>query len=323
MRLIDKDEKEIGDVFGQNVRDTYPEADIFLQMQEKEALRSQVARVLDCLFGYPFTTPTRDEYAMFHASAAALRSADLSRQVGAAIANDHGDIVAVGCNEVPKAGGGSVWDMGGKPIAQDYRDYRLGFDSNARLKRDMLAEALRSLHEAGLLRENIDTGAISNIADSALSKGGYLRDSRLASILEFGRIVHAEMTALMDAARRGIAVRGLTLYCTTFPCHMCTRHIIASGINRVVYIEPYPKSIAKELYKNSIRVENDNSDDDAVQFDPFIGISPRIFMDFFSVQDRKRKTESGDVIHWEAISSIPRFGTTAPHYVENEIAALY
>lgn len=57
--------------------------------------------------------------------------------------------------------------------------------------------------------------------------------------------MHAEMFAITDAARRGLSVRDATLYCTTFPCHMCARHIIASGIRKVVYIEPYPKSMAK------------------------------------------------------------------------------
>ncbi|MDN3612645.1 hypothetical protein QWZ16_23945 [Vibrio ostreicida] len=26
-----------------------------------------------------------------------------------------------------------------------------------------------------------------------------------------------------------------------FPCHNCAKHIVASGIKRVVYVEPYPK----------------------------------------------------------------------------------
>jgi deoxycytidylate deaminase len=76
------------------------------------------------------------------------------------------------------------------------------------------------------------------------------------NVIEFGRAVHAEMAALMDSARRGVPVKNATLYCTTFPCHLCARHIVAAGIRRVVYIEPYPKSLAAQLYPDSIAVES-------------------------------------------------------------------
>jgi deoxycytidylate deaminase len=48
------------------------------------------------------------EYGLFLAKAAALRTLDLSRQVGAAIFSDKGEIIALGANEVPKAGGGTL-----------------------------------------------------------------------------------------------------------------------------------------------------------------------------------------------------------------------
>lgn len=104
--LIAKDEQEVGDEFGQNVRDTFPEADIFVDASNPNTISGQVTRLVNILFGHPYITPTVDEYGMFHAKAAALRSADLSRQVGAVIMTPDGEIIAAGCNEVPKAGGG-------------------------------------------------------------------------------------------------------------------------------------------------------------------------------------------------------------------------
>ena len=58
---------------------------------------------------------------MFHAKSTALRSADLSRQVGAVIATKESDIIAVGCNDAPKALGGLYW-TDDKP---DVRDFQL------------------------------------------------------------------------------------------------------------------------------------------------------------------------------------------------------
>ena len=65
-----------------------------------------------------------------------------------------------------------------------------------------------------------------------------VRESRVMDLIEFGRILHAEMSALSDAARKGICVEGATLYCTTFPCHLCAKLIVAAGITKVVYLEP-------------------------------------------------------------------------------------
>ena len=93
---------------------------------------------------------------------------------------------------------------------------------------------------------------------------------------------------ICDAAMRGVPVSGGTLYCTTFPCHMCARHIIAAGIHRVVYIEPYPKSRAKRLYKRAIQVDEDrDADTDAVQFEAFVGVAPSRFIDIFDMVERK------------------------------------
>jgi tRNA(Arg) A34 adenosine deaminase TadA len=93
-----------------------------------------------------------------------------------------------------------------------------------------------------------------------------------------------DLYRLYVSARRGLSVLDATLYCTTFPCHMSARHIIASGIKQVVYIEPYPKSLAKELYRKSIQVDFDvEADSDAVVFRPFVGISPNRYLDFFSM----------------------------------------
>ena len=73
---------------------------------------------------------------------------------------------------------------------------------------------------------------------------------------EFSRPVHAEMAALIDAARRGVPVNGHSLYVTTFPCHNCAKHIVAAGIQRVVYLEPYSKSRAGNLHREDIDLQS-------------------------------------------------------------------
>ena len=103
--LIERDYLEPDVEFGQQTSKTFHRADVFIRQDEAEELQ----RFLDLLFGCPSETPTQDEQAMFMAHAAAIRSGDLSRQVGAAILNGHGDVIAVGTNEVPDIQGGLFW----------------------------------------------------------------------------------------------------------------------------------------------------------------------------------------------------------------------
>ncbi|GAA0605018.1 anti-phage dCTP deaminase [Thalassospira tepidiphila] len=317
--LIEKDKKAQGEDLGQNVRDTFPLGDFFVDSSKDAEIEKQISRFISVIFNAPFVTPTRDEFGMFHAQSVALRSADLSRQVGALISATTGEIVASGCNEVPKAGGGSVWEGDDK----DYRDFQLGHDTSAKMKNKIASELLGRLKDAGWLADEFARQDISDLTEKSLFEGDTapFRGTRAASLLEFGRIVHAEMSAITEAARRGIPLAGTTLYCTTFPCHMCARHIIASGIQRVVYIEPYPKSMAKELYQKSIKVDHDtDADDGAVNFSPFLGIAPRKYMEFFTMPS-KRKDSRGHVATWSANEAEPRVNTY-PTYLEIEASHL-
>lgn len=53
------------------------------------------------------------------------------------------------------------------------------------------------------------------------------------------RTVHAEQNAICQAARRGIALDGATLYCRMTPCRTCAMLIINCGIKRVVCERKY------------------------------------------------------------------------------------
>ena len=284
--LIDTDQQERSNLLGQRLEDVFPKADVFLKAGV--SFREDVRRFVQLLFQAPYITPTVDEILMFQARATAQRSADLSRQVGAVIATNTGEILATGCNEVPRAGGGVIWDaVAGS--AKDYRDYKIGQDAAAGTRKEIVGELLQALADANWLVEDKAALSTEDRAQEALyADAKPLAGTAVAGLLEFGRIVHAEMAAICDAAMRGVPIRKSTLYCTTFPCHMCARHIIAAGISRVVYIEPYPKSRAKKLYKRAIQVDQDReADDDAVKFDAFVGIAPTRFLDLFEMVPRK------------------------------------
>ena len=64
--------------------------------------------------------------------------------------------------------------------------------------------------------------------------------------------VHAEQNAICDCAKRGVSCEGATAYITHYPCIICTRLLLASGIKEIKYLEDYKndelvKTFTKEL----------------------------------------------------------------------------
>ncbi len=53
------------------------------------------------------------------------------------------------------------------------------------------------------------------------------------------RTVHAEQNAICQAAKRGVALEGSTLYCKLAPCRACAMMIIQSGIKTVYAAKGY------------------------------------------------------------------------------------
>jgi deoxycytidylate deaminase len=300
-RLVEIDELEERSL-GQDVQDAFPMADLFVYTHNADELRKQIRRFVSLIFGNRFFTPTRDEHGMQIARSAALRSSDMNRQVGAAIANDEGDLLAIGCNDVPKAHGGFYWPE--DPI--DQRDFKRGKDSMAIHREQVLAEMLARLKRADMLAPKAQD--IDKLVKSLVSGEDkpVLKGTAGMSILEFGRSVHAEMAALTTAARLGVPVKGATLFCTTFPCHICARHIVAAGIKRVIYVEPYPKSKAKQLHDDAISVDPQSPSSSLVNFEPFQGIAPGKYMELFEASDL-RKDEHGAVPNWNMSTATPRF----------------
>ncbi|WP_458700333.1 deoxycytidylate deaminase [Sulfurospirillum sp. 1307] len=71
--------------------------------------------------------------------------------------------------------------------------------------------------------------------------------------------IHAEMNAIIWAAREGISIKGATIYVTLEPCSDCSKNIIASGIKRIVYDKSYEhtnsKIVTKFIKDNGVIIE--------------------------------------------------------------------
>lgn len=285
-----KNDREGAAKYGQHVHKTLHLADFFVANEESEVdqLAEQLDRFLRAVTGREVVRPTRDERGMHAAWTASLRSSCLSRQVGAALVGPRGDLLATGTNDPPSPRGG-VYQDGSGP---DHRCFKWGgeedrgFCRNDRKKQEIYTEIYEKMKELDLLRDSVE---VHRLADA-------LMQTRIRDLIEFSRAVHAEMDALLELARKGGGIPDNTsLFCRTYPCHSCARHIVAAGIREVVYIEPYDKSLALELHSDAlreitVRLEGDEPGDERVVFRLFSGVAPRRFAALF---EKRRDLKDG------------------------------
>lgn len=311
--LMERDRKERPG-HGQNLEKTLQLADFFVRnsTSNKQIIKGPMERFLRLIHGDFSITPTVHEQGMYAAFSAGLGSACLSRQVGAAIIDREGKLIATGCNDVPRGGGGLYREADSK---DDHRCVHLkGGTCFNDEKKDRLRQEIHlllyPLIKESLQELNIDEYEDRGRALSELLAKEIREESKLKDLIEFSRAVHAEMDALVNLARTSQGrSQDAVLYSTTYPCHNCARHIIAAGIRAVYFIEPYEKSLASELHSDSINhdvesetplsewLDFDRSKHRKVSFLHFEGIAPRRYMDLF-LADQGRKDSNGKARKW-------------------------
>ncbi|WP_447869100.1 anti-phage dCTP deaminase [Pseudomonas putida] len=311
--LFIKRDQDSGLSSGQKVSDTFHLSDYFVDntqdrfldtenLKENPAwdVNDQLGRLIDILTFKKVMRPSASETGMFHAYGAQMTSACLSRQVGAALMDKNGNLLATGKNEVPAAGGGVY---GGGFNNDPQNDHRCAHSTEYCSSNKYQDKIINELKSALPQLEGIEFSKLKSA----------LKDTGIGRLLEFSRAVHAEMDALLTAARQGISPVGSRLFVTTFPCHYCARHIVTAGVDEVQFIEPYPKSLAftlhgdaiertkakwvspsdSQIVHNSLIIKSsDPENTPKVLFRPFTGVAPRLYRQAF-LKDRKLKDGQG------------------------------
>ena len=313
--VVDRDSGEVA-TFGQNTRKIFVRSDLFICNDKKtDELQRRLHRYAEIIFDTNIHTPTRHESAMYEASAAMAGSACMSRQVGAAIISERGELISVGWNDVPKFRGGIYieddqfrWDDDRKSVQDnDHRCFKWG---------------MKICHN-DTRRTNISDGIAKKIANSGFLKSGttqaqireLLKGNEVDDLTEFSRSIHAEMEAILAVAREGKhSLVGATMFTTTYPCHNCARHIVAAGISSVVYIEPYRKSLAIALHHDAI--SEDPDDKKRVVFRQYDGIAPHHYLTLFRSSGERKS--GGKFFSQPPSTAVPRFRVPLDGPVEYE-----
>lgn len=260
--LIEKDYQEnssFHEKTGQQVAKLFHKSHYFFNLDvEVSKLESEVGKFSKQLFGKYLDYPTQDEFGMAIAYHVSYRSNfPHDRHIGASIISVDGELISVGSIRAPNK------------------------TSNTKLAhQDSIADGYyKYKDQINIWLKDIEVSELKHSKDIST----FLKDS-----IDFHPCTHAEMAALLDAAKIGVSVRNATLYTTTFPCHLCAKDIITAGISRVVYIEAYPKSKSKDLYPQLIDL-NSQKNSNLVPFDMFSGVSPSRYHYVYSLKNKAKQ----------------------------------
>lgn len=268
--LIEKDYKDIDKVHrksGQQISSLFHRSHYFINLDSPESILSkEIYKFLNQFFGEYKDYPTQDEFGMAVAYHASFRSNfPGDRHIGASIIAENGEIISIGSIRAPSSSSNTKLSNQDS-ITEGYTYYYK--------KIDQWIEEL----------DHVDTKSKEEICT-------FLKDS-----IEFHPCTHAEISAIIDAAKIGVSVKNGTLYTTTFPCHLCAKDIITAGIKKVVFLEAYPKSKSKELYPSIIDLHSQQRKD-IIPFENFMGVSPSRYHYVYSLSNKPKAllNEKNDV----------------------------
>lgn len=237
-----------------------------------------LARLVDVLTPRPYLRPNRHEQGLYLAKAASLRSAGLRGAIGCVLLDQHGDVVAVGANEVPRGGGGQYWC----DSPDDSRDFHRGQDPALVAKQATVRALLGHLNSLGLYQgddESVAADCVDFLDGNATRAGLPSTTPAVQGFESLGRVVHAELAALAVATRHGTGVVGCEAVVTAPPCRQCLRQLIISGIRAVRYLGTAAAG-AYAFHEDAITA--DPGADDRVLVTPFVGVTPRGYVAAFS-----------------------------------------
>jgi len=115
--------------------------------------------------------------------------------------------------------------------------------------------ALLASQRSPCQRLNVGSVIVKNNRLISMGYNGYIPGAPHISRIHDNHeqsIIHSEVNALSDCAKRGTSLEGAKIYVTHYPCINCFKSIAACGIKEVIYLEDYNNNpIVEELANDS------------------------------------------------------------------------
>lgn len=213
-------------------------------------------------------SPSIEESLMTIAYVSSKQSHCLKRKVGAVIATKNGEVITTGYNDVPTGLTPCLQDSELQWCARDIAQQDIGQQfkncpsCGSEIKIDTTCASCSQRITSFLKKcpNCSDDPCIKvicpkcniDIFNQFLSG----RSPRTGRLLDICRSLHAEENAILNLCRNGnSAGKDSVLYTTTFPCNLCANKIIAAGVKKIVYAEPYITLEAKKaLETNGVKL---------------------------------------------------------------------
>ena len=115
--------------------------------------------------------------------------------------------------------------------------------------------ALLASQRSPCQRLNVGSVIVKNNRLISMGYNGYIPGAPHISRIQDNHeqsIIHSEVNALSDCAKRGTSLEGAKIYVTHYPCINCFKSIAACGIKEVIYLDDYNNNpIVEELANDS------------------------------------------------------------------------
>ena len=104
-------------------------------------------------------------------------------------------------------------------------------------------------------RLHVGSTIVKNNRLISMGYNGYIPGAPHISRIEDNHeqsIIHSEINAITDCAKRGVSLEGAKIYITHYPCPNCFRSIAACGIKEIYYHNDYNNNpVVQELATDS------------------------------------------------------------------------
>lgn len=134
---------------------------------------------------------------------------------------------------------------------------KLTKDNSERLNWDeyFMSIALLASQRSPCTRLHVGSAIVKNNRLVSMGYNGFIPGAPHISRVKDNHeqsIIHSEINAITDCAKRGTSLEGSKIYVTHFPCINCFRSIAACGIKEIIYLEEYKNDqIVEELANDS------------------------------------------------------------------------
>jgi len=117
--------------------------------------------------------------------------------------------------------------------------------------------ALLASYRSPCTRLNVGSVIVKNNRIISMGYNGYISGAPHISRIQDNHeqsIIHSEVNAITDCAKRGVSLECAKIYITHYPCPNCFKTIAACGIKEIIYLDDYCNNVIVQNLANDSNI---------------------------------------------------------------------